>query len=235
MDRRERIGDEEETLRMAFDSQLANLWTSLPAIVTAVDLTKMTVSAQPSLKGSTLQPSGEYTSNNLPILVDVPIQFPSAGGFALTLPIKTGDEILIVFASRCIDAWWQSGGIQEQLEFRMHDLSDGFAIVGISSVPNVIPNISAINAQLRSKDGTTFLEITPDGKINLTAPTSIAITSPSVTMSGTLAVTGAITSGASVTAPLVTGSTNVIMGGISGTGHVHSDVQSGTSNTGAPQ
>lgn len=234
MDRRERLGDEEETLRMAFDAQLAQVWTALPAIVTAVNFDNMTISAQPAITGSQSFPDGSSKSVNLPLLVDVPIQFPNAGGFALTLPIVAGDEVLIVFASRCIDGWWQSGGVQDGIEFRMHDLSDGFAIVGISSVPNVIPNISATNAQLRTKTGDTYVELTPDGKINLVAPSSVAITSPSVTMSGTLAVTGGITSQASVTAPMVTGSTDVIFGGKSGIAHTHSGVQTGSSNTGAP-
>lgn len=234
MDRRERINDEEETLRMALDSQQAKMWTALPAIVVDVNFEKMTLSAQPAIRGEQSMPDGSSTKVNLPLLVDVPIQFPNAGGFALTLPIAAGDEVLIVFASRCIDGWWQSGGVQNAIEFRMHDLSDGFAIVGISSVPNVIPNISTTNAQIRTKSGNTYVELTPDGKINLVAPSSVAITSPSVTMSGTLAVTGAITSQSSVTAPQITGTTEVTFGTINGTTHVHSGVQTGTSNTGAP-
>ena len=212
MDRRELIGDEQETLRMAFDSQLANLWTALPAIVTAVDLGAMTLSAQPALRGEMLQPSGEYVKTNLPVLVDVPIVFPSAGGFTLTMPIKAGDEVLIVFASRCIDAWWQSGGIQDQLEFRMHDLSDGFAIPSPHSQPKVIPSISSTNAQLRSDDGATFLEITPSGAVNVTAPAGMTFTTPTATFTG-----------------------SVFIGGVDMNGHTHGNVMAGSSSTGAPQ
>ncbi len=224
MDRRERIGDDEETLRTSFDSQLANLWTALPAIVTSVDFGKMTISAQLAIKASVSNQTGDTTTTSLPMLVDVPICIPNAGGFALTLPVQKGDEVLIVFGSRCIDGWWQSGGTQEQMEFRMHDLSDGFAIVGISSVPNVIPNISATNAQLRTKDGGTFIEITPSGAVNITAPEALSITSPNVTMSGTLTVQGVIVS-----------NEDVISGGISGKSHTHSGVTSGTESTGVPQ
>lgn len=212
MDRRERIADDEETLRMAFDSQLANVWTALPAIVTEVDLGAMTLSAQPALRGEILQPSGEYVKTNLPVLVDVPIVFPSAGGFTLTFPITAGDEVLIIFASRCIDAWWQSGGIQDQLEFRMHDLSDGFAIPGPHSQPRVIPSISPTNAQLRSADGATFLEITPSGAVNVTAPAGMMFTTPTATFSGA-----------------------VIIGGVDMNGHAHGGVMPGSGSTGGPQ
>lgn len=212
MDRRERIADEEETLRMAFDSQLANLWTALPAIVTAVDLGAMTLSAQPALRGEILQPSGEYVKTNMPVLVDVPIVFPSAGGFTLTLPIAAGDEVLIIFAARCIDAWWQSGGVQDQLEFRMHDLSDGFAIPGPRSQPKAIPSISSTNVQLRSDDGATFLEITPSGAANVTAPAGMTFTTPTATFTGA-----------------------VIIGGVDMNGHTHGGVTPGSGSTGAPQ
>ncbi|MDD1617188.1 MAG: hypothetical protein LUQ28_12050, partial [Methylococcaceae bacterium] len=66
MDRRERISDEEETLRMAFDSQLANIWTALPCIVSAVDFSANTISAQPAIKGTTTNPNGSTQSVNLP-------------------------------------------------------------------------------------------------------------------------------------------------------------------------
>ena len=65
----------------------------------------------------------------------MPVVFPGGGGFALTFPVAAGDECLVVFASRCIDAWWQSGGVGEPMEPRMHDLSDGFALIGVRSQP----------------------------------------------------------------------------------------------------
>jgi hypothetical protein len=178
----------------------------------------------------------------MPLLVDVPIMYQGGGGYSITLPITAGDECLIIFADRCIDAWWQSGGVQAPMENRMHDLSDGFALVGVRSQPKVVPNISASNVQIRSDDGTVFVEIDKTGKVNITAPTSVTVTTPistftgnvkingNLTTDGTSTLTGAVTSSTSVTAPTVTGSTNVIFGGISGTGHVHTDPQGGVTS-----
>lgn len=73
-----------------------------------------------------------------------------------------------------------------------------------------------------------------DGTLAVVASTQVQITSPLVTMSGSLQVAGAITAGATVTAPNVVGTTNVTFGGKSGIGHTHSGVQTGSSNTGAP-
>lgn len=178
-DRREILNDAETALRLALDGRQSMIWTAMPCIVTAVNLTKMTLEAQPAIQGTVTNEDGTSTAVNLPLLVDCPISFPSAGGFTLTLPIAVGNEVLVVFASRCIDSWWQSGGhLNRPMEFRMHDLSDGFAIPGIKSQPHVITGISSTGAQLRNDAGTSYVELSSDGKIKLVSPIGIDVTGP---------------------------------------------------------
>jgi hypothetical protein len=107
----------------------------------------------------------------------------------------------------------------------MHDLSDGMAIIGFNSQARVIPNYSTTAVEVRTFDGIT--------KIGLTNG-SVTITAANTHITGTLQVDGAVTSSASVTAPMVTGSTNVIFGGKSGIAHTHSGVATGSGSTGAP-
>ena len=165
MNRAELLGDLETSLQMVMDSHQAKLWTSMPAMVVNVNLLKMTVDVQPTIKGIITNPDETETAVQLPLLLDCPILFPNGGGFALTFPITVGDEVLIFLASRCIDNWWLQGGVQEQAEFRMHDLSDGFAFVGPKSLPRAVPNISATAAQFRNLLGTTYIGINPTGLI----------------------------------------------------------------------
>lgn len=184
MDRRERLDDSEESLRMALEDKQSEIWTALPGIVSGVNLDAQTVSVQPAIQGSISSPNGVVQNVNLPLLVDVPIVWPRAGGFALTFPIKQGDEVLVVFASRCIDSWWQSGGIGQAAEVRMHDLSDGFAILAPTSQPKKLSNVSGNNVQLRDESGTTFVEITPDGKARVVAASQIDIEAPTINLTG---------------------------------------------------
>src|SRR4051812_7258887 len=109
--RSELQNDEQEALRQAMDGRISSIWTALPGIVKKVNLSAMTVEVQPAIQGEIQKSDGSYEYVNLPLLVDVPIVFPRAGGFILTLPIVAGDEVLVVFASRCIDSWWQNGGV----------------------------------------------------------------------------------------------------------------------------
>ena len=56
----------------------------------------------------------------------------------------------------------------------------------------------------------------------------------SMTVNGVFHATGAVSSDASVTAPLVSGTTDVKMAGKSGVAHTHGGVQPGTGNSGGP-
>lgn len=173
MDQRERIPDGEELLRTAWDAWRAGLWTSLPGIIQSVDFVANTCVVQPSIKGfqRVLNDDGSVVEKlvTMPLLLDVPLFFPSGGGFSMTFPVAAGDECLVVFADRCIDSWWQSGGVQPPASRRMHDLSDGFALVGFRSQPRRLGSVSQNTAQLRSDDGTVFVEVQGD-KAKVFAP-----------------------------------------------------------------
>ncbi|WP_457849452.1 hypothetical protein, partial [Staphylococcus aureus] len=62
---------------------------------------------------------------------------------------------------------------------RMHDLSDGFAILGFRSQPRALSNISTTSAQLRSDDGATFIDLNPGtGEIKVVAPGGFDVVAP---------------------------------------------------------
>lgn len=230
MNREERLDDPEESLRLAMESQQAQIWTALPGVVAAVNLAAQTLSVQPTVQGSVASPDGAKQLVNLPLLVDVPIVWPRAGGFALTFPIAAGDEVLVVFASRCIDSWWQSGGIGAPAEARMHDLSDGFAILAPTSQPKKLSGVSSTNVQLRDEAGTTYVEITPDGKARVVAATQIDVEAPTVNITGDLNVTGEMNLVGQLTQ---SGGLMTIGGVVFGT-HKHTGVQPGSGTSGGP-
>lgn len=228
MDRRERSGDGITAMLAALGGWQSSIWTALPGIIQSFDPAKQTAVILPALQAKVQSPDGSFSWVTLPPLLDCPVAFPSGGGITLTFPLTFGDECLVVFASRCIDNWWQHGSpdgqtAQEQAELRMHDLSDGFCLPGVSSVPKVIPSISSTKAQLRNTAGTTFLEMDPvTGHMALHAPQFDVVT-PVLNITGDITLTGSLTS---------TG--DVIAQGTSLHTHAHGGVTSGGSNTGAP-
>lgn len=197
MDRRERVDDPEVALREAFDGLRAGVWTALPGIIESFSSSASappTCSVQPAIKANVRNVDGSIASVALPLLVDCPVQFPSGGNCTLTFPVKQGDECLVVFASRCIDGWWQAGGVQEQAELRMHDLSDGFVLLGFRSTPRALAGVSTVATQLRADDGATFIEMNPAlQKVRIVAPGGFDVVAPLSTFSASVTITGLLT------------------------------------------
>lgn len=192
------------------------LRVAMPGIIQSFDPDAVTAVVQPAIRYIERDNDGNKLTNDYPLLVDVPVLFPRGGGCTLTFPVKAGDECLVIFADRCIDFWWQSGGVQEPVDGRMHDLSDAFCIVGPQSQAKKISGISTTAAQLRTDDGSAIIELAAGG--------AVTITSPQITINGPLQVNGEITS---------TG--DQLAGGISQIGHTHGGVEPGGGSTGAPQ
>lgn len=236
MDRRERVGDPEETFRVAFEGGQARMWTALPGIVVKFDPARMVANIKPTIKGLMQTEKGILQWVEMPVLLDCPVVFPQGGGVTLTFPIAEGDEVLVVFASRCIDSWWQLGGVQNQAELRMHDLSDGFAIPGARSQPRKFA-VSTTAAQLRTDDGSAYVELNPSnkgvtvqttGKAKVNADTieatanSATVTASTISLVGNVTVTGNL----SVSGSMTNAGKNI------GKTHTHSGVQTGGGNTG---
>lgn len=259
MDQRERYSDPPETTRVALEWMQGKMWTALPCVVVAFPsasgISTMMVDVQPQIAGTVLNAEGGTDVIQMPVLVDVPISFPGGGGCILTFPIKPGDECLVVFASRCLDAWWQqgpgtaeaTGDIVPPPYARMHSLSDGIAFVGLRSSPREL-DIDVDTAQLRSDDGDVFVSIHPthhdvnvtstDGNVFVTCSDGdVSVKTPSgnvkangvvIDQNGNMTVPGNI-----ICAGTVTGQTQVVAGVGGAAVHVTTHKHP-TAATGAP-
>ncbi|MEW9139883.1 Gp138 family membrane-puncturing spike protein [Bacillus wiedmannii] len=245
MDSRERYSDPEEALRAAFRGMRAGVWTSLPGIVQGFDAAQGTVSVQPAIQGVQQAPDGGVAAVEYPLLVDVPVYFPRGGGCTLTFPISSGDECIVVFSARAIDAWWQSGQVQAPTEPRMHDMADGFALVGPFSQAKMISNVSTAATQLRSDDGSTFFELNPNTKkIKIVAPGGLDVVAPLSTFSAAVTINGLLSWTAGMAGSIASGVASVItgavqfIGSITSNGHAidstHQHTNSGGTGLGGP-
>ncbi len=207
------LGSKEQADAQLAQAIMSAMRVSIPGIIQSFDPDAVTAVIQPAIKGVEHDASGAEVSVNLPLLVDVPVVFPRGGGCTLTFPVSAGDECLVIFADRCIDFWWQSGGIQEPVDGRMHDLSDAFCIVGPQSQAKKIGGISTSAVELRSDDGSVKLALNPaSGAINGTAPGGFNLNGLKILPDGRLQLVdgsivdkhthGGVESGGSNTAPL---------------------------------
>ena len=213
-----------DSLFQAIENQIkraqSNVYTALPAKVIAFD--GHTVSCQVMV--NRVMANGQEIT--IPPLVDVPAQFPHAGGFCFTVPIKAGDEGLVIFSSRCIDGWYASGNKSIPLDNRMHDLSDGIFIVGVNSVPNKIPDFYHDGASIQTDDGSTHIRLT-NGTIYIKG---------NIEHEGNMNQIGSYnqTDGNTNSSGTITAQDVKTNKGIDLNTHTHTDVKSGNEKTGAP-
>lgn len=215
-----RSGDLSVTLASEREQIKDQIRVALPGIIHSFNPETVTAEVQPAIKSVQRNNDGVTTTRDYPLLVDVPVIFPRGGGATLTFPVKTGDECLVIFADRAIDFWWQNGGVQEPVDFRMHGLGDAFAIIGPQSQATKISHISISAVQLRTDDGKASIGIdigshditalTPGkltaqtggdvalavaGKLNADVQGATVITSPSITLNGNVTINGNLTQG----------------------------------------
>ncbi|TCB73194.1 Gp138 family membrane-puncturing spike protein [Acinetobacter sp. ANC 4177] len=227
----ERSPDMLQIIKDAIRGEMANLWTSLPCEVESYDPDAVTVTVQPTIKIPVRNVEGKVELVQLPLLMDVPVMFPCAGGFTITHPVRKGDECFVSFASRNIDIWWQSGGVQNPFDTRKHDLSDGFAFFRPQSQANKISGISTTDLEIRNDENTCKIQITPDGVINFIGTKSVF--HHPVEMQETLKVAGAATMDSTlgvVGKSTLTGGAGI--GGIEFGAHVHTEQGDGNDTSG---
>jgi hypothetical protein len=193
MDRRGKFNNIQTALLAMLEGWQAAIWTALPVVVQSFDPVKMTAVVLPASQVRVLDSKGNYRFVTITVISDCPVIFPGGGGYTMTFPIAAGDEGLLIFASRCIDGWWQSGcpvngPAAVPPEIRMHDMSDGFLLAGPRSQPRVLAGISTDTAQLRSDDGDVYVELAAGHVVNIVAPGGVNIT-------GNLHCTGAVIAG----------------------------------------
>jgi phage baseplate assembly protein gpV len=233
-----------DQIRKLIDDRAAEMNVAMPAIIRSFDAAKQTVKADIAIK--------KLDGTTFTQLVDVPIMIPTCAGFSLTLPIVAGDECLVVFADRCIDNWHTRGGVQDQAEHRLHNVGDGFAIIGVNSTPRFISAYNTTDAELRNGAGDQYVRLKAGKDIEITTPTNVTVNCVDAAIN---CDTATITADTSVTidtpATDITGTLDVgglckFNGGFESTGvakndgknigddHTHGGVMPGGASTGVP-
>ena len=217
MDRLERVDSPTDSLIVAMEGHQSRVWTALPGIVLSFDPTEVTCKVQLAVQMQVQAPDGSFSWVSVAPLIHCPVVFPQGGGLLMTMPIKAGDECLVVFASRCIDGWWATGQVSPQVELRMHDLSDGFVIPGVRNSQRPITAFNSSAAEIRNESGS--LKVSVDGTTN-----KITLKAVEIDVIGNLQVTGNV----GVTGSMTNNGTNI------GDTHTHGNVQNGPNRTGGP-
>ncbi len=72
-------------------------------------------------------------------IVDVPVFTLQGGGGSIQFPVAAGDQCIVLFSDRRLDEWFRNGAEAVPGDGRMHDLSDGIALVGLNALNSSLP------------------------------------------------------------------------------------------------
>ncbi|MEX3859629.1 Gp138 family membrane-puncturing spike protein [Paraburkholderia sp. BR10923] len=134
---------------------------AMPGRIVSFDPASITATVQLMID----QQLADGSRDAYPELGVVPVYTLRGGNYICTMPIAPGDPCLVIFGDRCIDSWQQSESQDMPADYRLHDLSDGFALVGPTPLPRAVPGYNAQSAALRSVDGQQRVQLDPDGTI----------------------------------------------------------------------
>lgn len=195
-----------EALSFIFEQRFKGIYTCLPGIIVSYDPSTKRAAVQPALRRILTDDSEQQ----LPIITNVPVCFPTGGGFSLLFPVAPGDTCVLVFSQRGIENFKETYE-QEKPDEGLLDLNDAIAIMGFG--PLSLTPASSSGVSLQSDDGDNSIVIEP-GKVIIETTSKVTINSPEVDIIGG----------------------KVEHNGVNiGDDHVHSGVQTGGSNTGVPQ
>ena len=141
----------------------ANIYTSIPAIVTKVYDEGNTTVVDANLAISRVGMMDDY---GITTVTRVPLMFPKSGGCSVTLPIVVGNEVMLHFAMRDSGEWRYSGGKKPVLASSnaVQDVSDAYATpttTTYSTGSKIDPDAVVIDS------GETKIRILKNGNIEL--------------------------------------------------------------------
>ena len=142
-----------EVLRAAMDNRLADVHVALPGQVEKYDLATQSADIKPLIKRR-VETDGDDLIESLPVIPKVPIVFPRAGGFFISMPIKKGDLVTLIFCERSIDKYTAGKGKDtDPVDLRMHELIDAVAFPGFYPFSESLEDAHADNLVIGEDGG----------------------------------------------------------------------------------
>lgn len=196
------------------DRITSGLCTAIPGVIESFDSATCLSTVRSAVRMKTVSYQNGLSVNYLdqPLIERVPVVLPHSvgAGLFLTVPIKEGDQCLIVFGYRSIDNVVEFGGVQNPCEpngihpsftdLRHHDMTDAICIPSMLCESSSIENWSQTAIEIRNQDGTVKVSV-EDGQIIVNSGTNVRLTikgnevtllTPVLKLTGNVEVTGTV-------------------------------------------
>lgn len=122
-------------VRDSMKAILLDVHTAFPARVERVerDGTGWLADVKPMYLRHIAKRGGGEVTEELPVIPQVPIVWPAAGGWGIAMPIEAGDHVLVIASEHAIGEWRTRGVVCDPVLRGRHDLNGCFAIPGAAT------------------------------------------------------------------------------------------------------
>jgi hypothetical protein len=154
----------------AIDSALIDVHTALPGAVQTYDATTQTAEIEIQTKRILERSDGSYLSEELPILVNVPVAVWGSVDYLLGFALSPGDTGMLVFSETSLDQWRTKGEVTSPSDIERHGLSGAvFWPGGVRDVSQILADVLTSGAVFGKRGGAqlrangTTMEATSSG------------------------------------------------------------------------
>lgn len=163
--------------------QTARIYTSLPCRVLETRFTDSGVFLK--VKPETLLTLEDGYTLPAPVIENVPVLFPSAGGAVISLPVSVGDTVLCNFTMRTLENWLNGGGKPTSTTPNInHSISNAVAILGLyakEDTRNPYKGVKDEQVEIRYKGIKIILK---DGEVTIESDDKVVVNAQTVELAG---------------------------------------------------
>ena len=181
-----------------FEHQMRKVYTAIPAVIISVRSDeKQSVDVKPLINQvfADLEDDTEH-----PVLLHVPLIYPSSSTSAVTFPVHPGDTVMLVFSQASTDVFKSGDGtIQPPSDYRRFNIRDAVAIPGLFPFGSAINQASKHTLPHSTNDLVVFhnlgtsaeceLRMKQTGKVEITSPLQVEVVAPVVNVTATTSAT----------------------------------------------
>ena len=97
----------------------------------------------------------------LPLISGVPVKFICGADFSIQIPVKSGDDCLVIFCDTDLDNWVAGKGGKPAFSQDLHGLNGAIALVGITNLNTQISDYITNGVRIKYKG--SIIELKDDG------------------------------------------------------------------------
>lgn len=212
----------------------ADIHTMIPGKILEFDPVKMEATVLPLAK--TILAGKEV--NPQPI-ERCPVCFLNDSTFSIRHPLKKDDLVIIGFSEVSLEKILKSKEPSSVINSKRFNITDGIIIGTIDGENDTMPEVNSEDLLIINKETGHKIVFKKDGSIDTTVEVITALNATTINAPNAVITCKSVIASEKVQAPLVNGTNDVKIAGISGKSHTHSydkpEHVVGTANTSAPK